>query len=136
MPWRSQLDMINAMKSFHLELEGPDELTHWFVKTLGLVLTTGVKYGSRIGGSDTMRYVNNEQGMPVFVYVKDGKIIRITPIEFDEGDAEPWTIEARGRKFTPPQNDPVSLCLCLEINRLFSRQAPVPDEKSGFRSRR
>ena len=103
MPWRSQLDMINAMKSFHLEVEGPDELTHWFVKTLGLVLTTGVKYGSRVGGDDTVRYLNNVQGMPVFVYVKEGKIVRITPIQLDEGDPEPWMIKARGRSFTPPK---------------------------------
>ena len=35
----------------------------------------------------TMRYCNMTNGGPVFVYVKDGKIIRITPIDFDDSDA-------------------------------------------------
>jgi len=37
------------------------------------------------------------------VIVKDGRILRVTPIEFDEEDAPSWTIEARGQKFTPPR---------------------------------
>ncbi len=45
---------------------------------------------------------------PVFVYVRDGRILRITPIEFDDDDAEPWTIEARGRSFTPPRKTTVN----------------------------
>ena len=47
--------------------------------------------------------MNNSNAGPAFVYVKDGKIIRMTPIEFDASDAPSWTIEARGRKFTPPR---------------------------------
>ena len=48
-------------------------------------------------GQGVKRYTSNTNGGPVFVYVKDGKIIRITPIEFDDEDAQPWTIRARGR---------------------------------------
>ena len=33
----------------------------------------------------------------MFVDVKDGKILRITPLTFDETDAPSWTIKARGR---------------------------------------
>ena len=40
--------------------------------------------------------------------MKDGKIIRITPIEFDENDAQPWTIKARGKSFTPPRKTTVN----------------------------
>ena len=50
-----------------------------------------------------MRYCNMANGGPLFVYVKDGKIIRTTPIDFDDTDPQPWTIEARGMKFTPPR---------------------------------
>ena len=50
-----------------------------------------------------MRYCNMTNGGPVFVYVKDGRIVRMTPIEFDDTDPPPWTIEARGLKFTPPR---------------------------------
>ena len=50
-----------------------------------------------------MRYCNMTNGGPVFVYVKDGKIVRMTPIDFDDDDPPPWTIEARGLKLTPPR---------------------------------
>lgn len=43
--------------------------------------------------------------MPACVDVKDGKILRIRPLHFDwkyeREDLNPWTIEARGRKWTP-----------------------------------
>ena len=42
-------------------------------------------------------------GGPLFVYVKDGKIVRMTPIEFDDNDPQPWTIKAKGKEFTPPR---------------------------------
>jgi molybdopterin guanine dinucleotide-containing S/N-oxide reductase-like protein len=106
-PWRDQLDQINALKNYQLELHGPDELTQWFVETLGLVLTTGITYGIS-AANGIKRYVNNSSGMPVFVYVKDRKIVRITPIEFDQGDPEPWAIEARGKKFSPPRKTTLS----------------------------
>jgi anaerobic selenocysteine-containing dehydrogenase len=55
-----------------------------------------------------LRYVSNTNGGPVFVYVKKGRIVRITPIEFDDQDAAPWTIQARGKCFTPPRRGTVS----------------------------
>jgi len=106
-PDRDQLDQINAMKNFQIGMEGPDELTMWFMETLSFLLSSGLKYGTA-AGNGVKRYTSNTNGGPVFVYVKDGKIIRITPIEFDESDAQPWTIEARGMKFTPPRRTTVS----------------------------
>jgi molybdopterin guanine dinucleotide-containing S/N-oxide reductase-like protein len=47
------------------------------------------------------RLTNGTTGGPVFVYVRDGRIIRITPIELDASDAPSWVINARGRKFSP-----------------------------------
>ena len=35
--------------------------------------------------------------------LKDGKIIRTTPIDFDDDDPQPWTIRAQGMDFTPPR---------------------------------
>src|SRR5450756_3147177 len=72
-----------------------------------MMLTAGTRYGVDLGGGVT-RYTNNTNGGPVFVDVKDGKILRITPIEFDDTDARPWTIEARGRTFTPPRKTTMS----------------------------
>jgi molybdopterin guanine dinucleotide-containing S/N-oxide reductase-like protein len=104
---RNQLAMIDAMKNFQLGLEGPDELTMWFSETINLTLSAGTKYGTDMGRG-VKRYTSNTNGGPVFVYVKEGKIIRITPIEFDEKDPEPWTINARGKSFTPPRKTTIS----------------------------
>jgi trimethylamine-N-oxide reductase (cytochrome c) len=106
-PPRNQLAMIDAMKNFQLGLEGPDELAMWFSETINLTLTAGTKYGTDMGRG-VKRYTSNTNGGPVFVYVKEGKIIRITPIEFDEKDPEPWTINARGKSFTPPRKTTIS----------------------------
>ncbi|MCJ7596485.1 MAG: molybdopterin-dependent oxidoreductase, partial [Desulfobacterales bacterium] len=102
-----QLSRISAMKTFQIALEGPDELTMWFSETLSLILSAGAQFGTAMG-KGVRRYTTNTNGGPVFVYVKDGRIIRITPIEFDETDAGPWTIEARGRSFTPPRKTTIS----------------------------
>ena len=104
---RDQLVMTNAMKTFQLTLDGPDELTYWFMETISLILTIGTKYGTPVGRG-VIRYTSNSNGGPVFVYVKDGKIVRMTPIEFEEGDAPSWTINARGKKFTPPRKTTVT----------------------------
>ncbi|MDH3885489.1 MAG: hypothetical protein OET63_14815, partial [Desulfobacterales bacterium] len=91
MPPRDHLAMINAMKNFQIGLQGPDDLTMWFMETLNQILTSGMEYGTA-AGNGVKRYTSNTNGGPVFVYVKDNKIIRITPIEFDDSDADPWTI--------------------------------------------
>ena len=106
-PPLSQLKMINAMKNFHIVQEGDDENFIWFMGLLNMIMTVGMKAGVDMGNGVT-RYTNNTNGGPLFVYVKEGKIIRITPIEFDNDDAQPWTIEARGKKFTPPRNTTVN----------------------------
>jgi anaerobic selenocysteine-containing dehydrogenase len=56
-----------------------------------------------------IRMTNSSTGGPVFVYVKDGKIVRMTPMDLDETDAASWEIEARGRKFKPPRKTTVSV---------------------------
>ena len=106
-PPRDQLVMVNAMKSFQLWLDGTDELSYWWMETLSLMLNAGTKYGTEVGRG-VIRYTSNTNGGPVFVYVKDDKIIRITPIEFDDSDAKPWTVKARGRVFTPPRKTTIS----------------------------
>jgi molybdopterin guanine dinucleotide-containing S/N-oxide reductase-like protein len=103
------LGQLNAMKNFRVDVRGPDELVIWLLQTLKL-LTTGDKgptCGMPMGGG-VVRYVNNTNGGPVFVYVRDGRILRITPIEFEESDGASWTIHARGRAFTPPRKGTVN----------------------------
>jgi len=54
------------------------------------------------------KLTNGTTGGPVFVYVQDGRIVRITPMEFDERDAPSWVIKARGREFSPPRKTTLS----------------------------
>ena len=119
-PPRNHLAMINAMKNFQIGLQGPDDLTMWFMETLNQILTSGMEYGID-AGSGVKRYTSNTNGGPVFVYVKDNKIIRITPIEFDDGDAAPWTITARGKKFTPPRKTTVNPYTLAWKSMVYSR---------------
>lgn len=93
---------VHAARNFQMGVTGPDELVCWFLQTLAMLELAGWQFGETMKNGET-RYVNCTNGGPVHVYVKDGKIVRITPIEFTDSDAESWTIQARGRDFTPPR---------------------------------
>ncbi|MCP3890595.1 MAG: molybdopterin-dependent oxidoreductase [Desulfobulbaceae bacterium] len=103
------LKQINAMKNFHVDVEGDDEYVIWLMQTLNMLtsVSDSREYGISVGDG-VRRCVSNTNGGPVFVYVKDGKILRITPIDFDENDGSSWTIKARGKEFTPPRKGTVS----------------------------
>ena len=120
-PPRDQFATVNAMKAFQMALMGPDEPTHWWMETLSLMASPGIKYGTKMGNG-VMRYTSNTNGGPVFVYVKDGKILRITPIDFDDEDAKPWTIKARGKTFTPPRKTTL-----MPFTLLFKSMIYSPD---------
>ena len=42
-------------------------------------------------------------GTPVFVHVKNGRIIRIRPMTYGEDEAKPWSIKVGNKVFTPPK---------------------------------
>jgi anaerobic selenocysteine-containing dehydrogenase len=106
-PKRDRLEFLNAAKNSQLQLDGAGPLVTHFSNVLSGMFSAGWKYGAeRPGGG--VRYTNNTNGGPVFVDVKHGKIIRITPMTFGDDDADPWTIEAHGRSFTPPKKTTVS----------------------------
>ncbi|MFL5066004.1 MAG: molybdopterin-dependent oxidoreductase, partial [Xanthobacteraceae bacterium] len=96
------LKQINAQKDFVLTVDGPEDLANWAAQTIMMVQTVGWTFGTRMADG-SIRYCNMTNGGPVFVYVKDGKIVRMTPIEFGDDDPQPWTIHARGLKLTPPR---------------------------------
>ncbi|MGB7076810.1 MAG: molybdopterin-dependent oxidoreductase [Xanthobacteraceae bacterium] len=102
MPPINWLDQINAQKDFLLTVEGPEYLTNWFAQTLMMSQSAGLKYGVKLRRGVT-RYCNMTNGGPVFVDVKDGKIVRLTPIDLKAEDGASWTIEAKGQKLTPPR---------------------------------
>ena len=103
----NRLAQINAMKTFQMAMVGDDSLGTWFTQTLNMFEQSRWKFGTRMRDG-TIRFANITLGGPVFAYVKNGKIVRITPIEFDAKDAPSLSISARGRTFTPPRKTTLS----------------------------
>jgi len=56
----------------------------------------------------------------VHVDVRDGKILRIVPLELDSSDAPSWTIQARGRAFTPPRRTTLSPYTVAHKSTIYS----------------
>ena len=67
-----------------------------------------------------IRMTNSTTGGPVFVYVKDGKIVRMTPMDLDETDAASWKIEARGKTFTPPRKTTITAYTAGQKSMIYS----------------
>jgi trimethylamine-N-oxide reductase (cytochrome c) len=65
-------------------------------------------------------FTNCTVGGPIQVHVKDGKIIRVRPLVLDETDAPSWTIEARGKRFTPPRKTTIAPFTAAEKMRVYS----------------
>lgn len=115
----NQLEQIEAIKNFNLMMDGPEDVTLWFTQTVMMMPTLGWDYG--IDQPDgTRRFVSHTNGGPLFVYVKDGKIVRMTPIEFTDEDAPSWTIKARGRAFTPPRKATIAPHTQCQKTTLYS----------------
>jgi molybdopterin guanine dinucleotide-containing S/N-oxide reductase-like protein len=63
---------------------------------------------------------NLTNGGPVLVYVRDGKIVRVRPLVYNETDAPSWIIKAGGEKFTPLRKACVSPYTSVEKSRIYS----------------
>jgi len=59
-------------------------------------------------------------GGPISVYVGDGRVVRVRPIVIEERDFKPWTIEAMGKKFSPPRQVKLASYVNTERTRLYS----------------
>lgn len=93
-------EVVHAAKNFKVQVHGPDNLVVWFMQLLNMSQSAGIQFGTKTEfGED--RYTTLTNGGPLFVYVKNDKIIRVTPIDFEDKDGESWTINARGRSFKP-----------------------------------
>jgi molybdopterin guanine dinucleotide-containing S/N-oxide reductase-like protein len=66
-------------------------------------------------------FTNCTTGGPVNVYVKEGKITRVEPLEFGPDDAGKWTISARGRKFSPSDIARLAPYIIAERSRIYSK---------------
>jgi len=114
------LERIDAAKNFKIGLDGPDDLAVWFMATLARLETVTWKAGTDVGDG-VMRYTSGTNGGPIFVYVKDGKVLRTTPIDFDAEDAPSWSITARGKTFTPPRRTTLGAHGMCQKSMLYSR---------------
>ena len=139
MPPIDQLEQIEAMKNFLFHPEGRDEDAVWFAQTVMAALGAGWRFGQPAADGMT-RFCTMTNGGPLFVYVKDGKIVRTTPIEFDDEDPPSWTIEARGKSFTPPRKTSLSphgmnwKAMIYAPNRLLTPMKRVDFDPDGERN--
>ena len=78
--------VVHAAKNFKVMVMGPDHLATWWMQTLNAMAKAGLRFGTPMPDG-TRRYTNLTNGGPLFVYVRDGRIVRVTPIEFDSHDA-------------------------------------------------
>ena len=65
-------------------------------------------------------FVNLTDGGPVRVHVRDGKIVRVRPLVFDEKDAASWKIDVNGRQFSPLRKACVAPYTMTEKARVYS----------------
>ena len=65
-------------------------------------------------------FTNLTNGGPVQVHVKDGKIIRVRPLVFDDSDAASWTIDVDDRTFSPLRKACVAPFTMTEKARIYS----------------
>ena len=68
-------------------------------------------------------FTNLTTGGPISVYVEDGKITRIRPLQVPEEDyPKAWTVvDKNGKKYSPPKAMRVAQNIMAEKNRLYSK---------------
>lgn len=96
----NQAEIVHAAKNFRVVTPGRSEVSVWFTQMMMRTQTIGLQYGVKMPDGTT-RFTTNTNAGPLFVYVKDDRIIRMTPMDLDDSDAPSWTIKARGKSFTP-----------------------------------
>ena len=70
---------------------------------------------------------------PISVYVRDGKVVRIRPLQVDEKEFRPWTIEAGGKAYSPPKKFNIAPFIFTERDRLYSEdRIKYPMKRKDF----
>lgn len=59
------------------------------------------------GAGGTKRLTTCQISGPTFVDTKDGKIVRVMPMQFDESEVDSWRIDVNGHTFKPPLTHPM-----------------------------
>jgi molybdopterin guanine dinucleotide-containing S/N-oxide reductase-like protein len=72
-------------------------------------------------------------GTPVFVDVKDDRIVRVRPIIFEEGEAKPWSITAGNKVFTPrKRTNPAPFDLSLRRRTYNPQRVKYPMKRISY----
>ncbi|MCM3879310.1 MAG: hypothetical protein ND807_04290, partial [Vicinamibacterales bacterium] len=106
-PNADMAEVVHAAKNFKVVVQGRDELSVAFMRLLSLSQQVKLAQGTRMRDG-AVRYATNTNAGPLFIYVKDGRILRTTPIELVPTDARSWTMHARGKTFTPSRRTTVA----------------------------
>jgi molybdopterin guanine dinucleotide-containing S/N-oxide reductase-like protein len=139
MPPIDQQEQIDAAKNFLMHFEGPDEAAVWVAQTIMAATRAHWKFGRKAGDA-TVRYCTITNGGPLFVYVRNGRIVRTTPIAFDDDDPQSWSVEAHGRSFAPPRRTSLSAhgmnwrAMVYAPNRILHPMKRVDFDPNGERN--
>lgn len=91
---------IHCAKNFLLTVDGKDPMVNWLTMLLNRLNYEGFKYGEEMKDG-CRRFTTMTNGGPLHVYVRDDKIVRVTPIDLTDADAPSYSVEARGKTFKP-----------------------------------
>jgi trimethylamine-N-oxide reductase (cytochrome c) len=124
--------VIDALKNFKATAGGSDRYLVWFGQLMHIIGTSSWKYGQR-SKDGTIRYTNLTNGGPIHVDVKHGRIVRTAPIDFGSDDPSSWSVQARGRTFTPLRTATVSPHALAMKSLVYSpRRLLYPMKRVGF----
>lgn len=113
--------VVHAAKNYKVVIEGSDPLAVWFLSCMNGLMSLRQRYGLLQRDGST-RYTTNTNGGPLFVYVKNGRILRCVPIDFDDSDAPSWKLRARGRHFAPRRQATVSPYALALKSQVYSKE--------------
>lgn len=60
-----------------------------------------------MGDEKEKRYTTCTTAGSMFAWVKDGKLVRVEPMHFEENEVQPWSIEVNGKEYRPPLKTPL-----------------------------
>jgi len=72
-------------------------------------------------------------GVPAFVHVRDGRIVRIRPMVFQEDEAKPWSIKVGDKVFTPRKRTSLAPFDLAQRRRVYNpKRVLYPLKRIGF----
>ena len=131
-PNAKRSDIIHFIKNYLVEMNGNDGIAVWFSGLVNVMQSGNWKQGVAMKDG-THRFVTNTNGGPLFVYVKDGRIVRTCPIDLATSDPESWSVEARGKSYRPHRQSTVNVHALATKSLVYSdRRLLYPMKRVDF----